>query len=588
MFDSRPDTGEYPRLFFTRADLPALRAKLEHPDCRATWLRLLAACEALLKPDHAPIFPRHIRASHLAFAALMTGRYSTRTGVWHTVMGRNMPRAEERMMPQIFADNGYATAIFGKWHLGDNFPFRPQDRGFQEVLIHGGGGVGQIPDYWGNDYVDDTYLHNARPQKFTGYCTDVFFGEATRFIEAHRHQPFFVYLPTNAPHAPYRVPDVWSAPYKSQVGGDAELAMFYGMIANIDHNVGQLRRRLDELGLADNTLLIFMTDNGTARGATFTDNRGNDGKLISGYSAGMRGRKGSPYEGGHRVPCFLRWPAGKLTGGRDVGGLAAHLDLLPTLIDLCRLEEPKRIDFDGISLRGALAGTAAIPADRILLAHHQELPEPEKHRFASVMQGAWRLILRNDLGEGAKPAVELYRLTDDPGQTRNIAAEHRAIATRLRHAYDKLWDEFAANFDQPAEIVIGHDGQNPVELTCFEWHSSQQWHQTAVMRGLPTNGYWAIRVDRAGKYELALRRWPPEADAPITAAIAGGRAIPADQARLRVGPFDEQRPVGPTTRAVVFNLSLPAGPTRLETWFTAGDRDSRGAYYVTVRRLEAK
>jgi len=520
-------------------------------------------------------------------AALMTGRYSTRTGVWHTVMGRNMPRQEERMMPQLFVDSGYATAIFGKWHLGDNFPFRPEDRGFQEVLIHGGGGIGQIPDYWGNDYFDDTYFHNGEPQKFTGYCTDVFFDEAARFIEANRDRPFFVYLPTNAPHSPFRVPAEWSEPYKSQVDGDADLATFYGMIANIDHNMGRLRRRIDELGLAHNTLLIFMTDNGTSRGATFSDARGNDGKLISGYNAGLRGRKGSPYEGGHRVPCFMHWPAGKLTGGRDVDGLAAHLDLLPTLIDLCRLKNPDRIDFDGISLRGALAGTAKLPADRILLAHHQELPSPEKHRFASVMQGPWRLILRNDLEGMAKPAVELYRLTDDPSQTRNIAAMHEGITKRLSRAYDKLWGEFAAKFEEPAEIVIGNELQNPVELTCFEWHSSQQWGQTAILRGLPTNGYWTIRVDRAGKYEFTLRRWPPELDEPITGATGGGRAIPADQARIRIGQFEEQRSVGSTTRAVVFSTDLPVGSTRLETWLTSGEQDSRGAYYVTVKYFGA-
>jgi hypothetical protein len=287
------------------------------------------------------------------------------------------------------------------------------------------------------------------------------------------------------------------------------------------------------------------------------------------------------------VPCFLYWPAGKLTGGRDVGGLVAHLDLLPTLIDLCRLEEPGQIRFDGIILRGALAGTETVPADRILLAHHQELADPEKYRFASVMQGAWRLILRNDRSDGPKPAVELYKITDDPGQTRNIAAQHQEIAHRLRRAYDKLWDEFAAKFEQPAEIVIGNRGENPVELTCYDWHSSQQWGQAAILRGTPTNGYWAIRVERAGKYEVTLRRWPPEANQPITAAIDGGRAIPAAMARLRVGALDEQRPVGPTNRAVVFNVSLPAGSARLETWFTAGDQEPRGAYYVTVRHLGA-
>lgn len=517
-------------------------------------------------------------------AALMTGRYSMRTGVWHTVMGRHMPRAEERMMPQVFADNGYATAMFGKWHLGDNFPFRPQDRGFGEVLMHGGGGIGQIPDAWDNDYFDDTYLHNGRPEKFSGYCTDVFFREATRYIESHREQPFFVYLATNAPHSPYRVAKQWSEPYESQVGDDAELARFYGMIANLDDNIGRLRQRLAEFELADNTLLIFMTDNGTARGATFTDNRGNDGKLTSGYNARMRGRKGSPYEGGHHVPCFLHWPQGKLIGGRDIAGLAAHFDLLPTLISLCGLKQPAPVQYDGIDLKDSLTGKAAIPAQRLLIAHHQEVPYPQRYRFACVMQGSWRLILRNDLAE--QPTSELYRLTGDPTEQSNVVREQAAVAARLQAAYDTWWDTLAADFDQPAEIVIGDDRQNPTELTCFEWHSSQQWQQSAVKSGFAGNGFWALHVARAGKYQISLRRWPAELDLPITAAVTGGQAIHADTARLRVAGFDESRPITPETRAVVFQAPLPSGSTRLETWLTSSDGQSRGAYYVTVKRLD--
>jgi arylsulfatase A-like enzyme len=523
----------------------------------------------------------------------MTGRYATRVGVWHTVMGRHMPRADERMMPQIFAENGYATAIFGKWHLGDNFPFRPQDRGFAEALVHGGGGVGQIPDHWGNDYFDDTYLHNGRPEKFTGYCTDVFFREAARFIEANRAKPFFVYLPTNAPHSPYRVADEWSAPYAAAVGDDAELAKFYGLIANLDDNVGRLRRRLEELGLAENTLLIFATDNGTARGATFADYRGNDGRLISGFNAGMRGRKGSPYEGGHRVPCFLHWPAGGLTGGRDVQGLSAHLDLLPTLIDLCGLEEREtahreRFPYDGISLRGALRGEAPIPSDRVLIAHHQELPDPELYRFASVMQGRYRLILRNDLEGGEKPAAELYDLSRDAGQAENAAARHPQVVARLRRVYDAWWDGISPGFGTPAEIVIGDERQNPASLTCFEWHSSQQWGQSAVQRGFEGNGYWAIRVAQSGTYQITLRRWPEEVDQPITAAVDGRGAIAAETARLRVGEFDATKSVTREARAVQFDVVLPAGSTRLETWLTAADGASRGAYYVSVRREKSR
>ena len=466
---------------------------------------------------------------------------------------------------------------------GRQLPFRPRDRGFQEALIHGGGGVGQIPDYWGNDYFDDTYSRDGRPEKFSGYCTDVFFREATRFIESHRDRPFFVELATNAPHDPYRVADEWREPYASKVDGDAELATFYGMIANIDDNVGRLRRRLEELGLADDTLLIFLTDNGTARGATSPTLRGNDGKLVSGYNAGMRGRKGSPYEGGHRVPCFLHWPAGKLTGGRDVDGLSAHLDLLPTLIDLCGLGASPRVAFDGISLLDALTGRAPIPADRVLIAHHQELPDPERYRFAGVMQGPWRLVLRNDLAGGEEPASELYHLAEDPGQNTPIGGKHPEVAARLRRAYDAWWDDLAGGFDRPAEIVVGDDRQDPTELTCFEWHSSRQWSQSAISRGFDGNGYWAIRVARPGRYEITLRRWPVEVDAPITASVGGGRAIAADEARLRVGAFDERRPVTREARTVVFTASLPAGSTRLETWFTAADGQSRGAYYVTVR-----
>jgi arylsulfatase A-like enzyme len=517
-------------------------------------------------------------------SALMTGRYSTRVGVWHTVMGRHMPRAEERMMPQVFADNGYATAIFGKWHLGDNFPFRPQDRGFQEVLIHGGGGVGQIPDYWGNSYFDDTYFHNGRPEKFRGYCTDVFFHQATQFIESHRDKPFFVYLAPNAPHAPYRVADKWKAPYVGKAA-DAELASFYGMIANIDDNVGRLRARLAELGLADNTLFIFMTDNGSARGAKFTDNRGNDNRLISGYNAGMRGIKGSPYEGGHRVPCFWHWPEGKLTGGRDVNGLAAHLDLLPTLIDLCQLKQSTAVAYDGRSLRHALNGESPIDPERIVIAHHQEVPDPEKYRFASVMQGDWRLILRNDLPKGEKPAVELYRLTDDPGQKNNIVANRPNLAAELRREYESWWDELSRDFDRPAEIIVGDARQNPSELTCFEWHSSQQWWQPAVERGFDGNGHWAIRVAQAGKNEITLRRWPAEVDAPITAQVKAGKAIKADKARLRIGAFEGEQPITAETRAVTFTVPLPAGSTQLQTWLTAADGTSHGAYYVSVRHL---
>ena len=517
-------------------------------------------------------------------AALMTGRYSTRTGVWHTVMGRHMPRPDEVMMPRVFADSGYRTAIFGKWHLGDSYPYRPQDRGFQEVLVHGGGGVGQIPDYWGNDYFDDTYFHNGRPRKFERYCTDVFFREAIRFITANRARPFFVYLTTNAPHGPYRVAEKYSHLYDDKVGDDAELAKFYGMIANIDDNVGRLLGRLKELELNDNTIVIFMTDNGTARGATFTDYRGNEGKLLSGYNAGMRGRKGSPYEGGHRVPCFIRWPAGGLSGGKNLDQLTAHLDLLPTLIDLCQLKRPASVRFDGVSLARLLSGKTKQWPQRTLFAHHQELPVPKKHRFGCVMSGNWRLIARNDLKP--TPRLELYDIADDPGQKTDLSDRHPEIAKRLRAAYDDWWNGLAEEFDNYSEIILGDNRQNPTRLTCFEWHSSQRWQQQNVRSASVDNGFWAVEVARAGRYEISLRRWPEEVDAPITAAVDGGKPIKAVKAKIRIGKVEATQPIPANASALKFSVRLELGKTRLQTWLIDANGKSRGAYYAKVERVD--
>ncbi len=267
-------------------------------------------------------------------SALMSGRYSTKTGVWHTIAGRSLMSAKEVTLAEIFRASGYRTAMFGKWHLGDAYPLRPQDQGFEHTFCHGGGGVGQTPDYWGNDYFDDHYFRDGVPISCDGYCTDVWFDAARTFVKEHQHEPFFVYLATNAPHGPYRVADVYRQPYTS-AGSPTD--RFFGMIANLDENVGRLVADLDQLGLRANTLFIFMTDNGTAQGEQV-------------FNAGMRGKKGSEYEGGHRVPCFWLWPGGGIGGGRDVSQLTAHIDLRPTLVDMLDLQEPPGPASDGTSL----------------------------------------------------------------------------------------------------------------------------------------------------------------------------------------------------------------------------------------------
>ncbi|MXX02485.1 MAG: sulfatase-like hydrolase/transferase, partial [Gemmatimonadetes bacterium] len=214
--------------------------------------------------------------------ALMTGRRPVRNGAWATCWGRSILRKSETTMADVFGAAGYRTAMFGKWHLGDNYPYRPQDRGFQHVVAHKGGGVGQTPDFWGNNYFDDTYFHNGAPVEHAGYCTDVWFDEAIRFIEgcaggqsatgeAGSDAPFFVYLSTNAPHTPYLVSEEYARPYHGNP--DVPEPEFCGMIANIDENFGRLRRRLAELDLEENTILIFMTDNGSSGGSELDENQ---------------------------------------------------------------------------------------------------------------------------------------------------------------------------------------------------------------------------------------------------------------------------------------------------------------------------
>lgn len=242
-------------------------------------------------------------------------------------MCASMLNKGETTIANVFQENGYKTAMFGKWHLGDNSPFHPQERGFDEAFYHGGGGIGQTPDYCNNDYFDDSYFRNGVPEKKKGYCTDVWFNEALSFIEAKKDEPFFCYLSLNAPHGPYNVPEEYYNLYKDETRIDETQKRFYGMITNIDDNFSKLLKKLETLGIAKNTIVVFTTDNGTAAGYHVNNKTGQE----SGYNAGMRGTKGSEYDGGHRVPFIIRWPDGGLTGGKSLNSLVAHVDMLPTL-----------------------------------------------------------------------------------------------------------------------------------------------------------------------------------------------------------------------------------------------------------------
>ena len=499
-------------------------------------------------------------------SALMSGRYSTRTGVWHTIMGRSLMSPREVTPAELFKAGGYRTGMFGKWHLGDNFPCRPQDQGFHEAFYHGGGGVGQGPDYWGNDYFDDTYFRNGTPEKVTGYCTDVWFRDALRFIEENRHRPFFVYLSTNAPHGPYLVDEKYWKPYAAK-GVPESMARFYGMITNIDENMGELTSKLEAWGLEENTILIFMTDNGSSAGA---GRRRKEPGTWGGFNAGMRAGKGSEYDGGHRVPLFVRWPKGKIGGGRDVEQLTAHVDVLPTLAELCGLKRPDGPTLDGKSLAPLLRGDGGTWPERTLFVHSQRIPYPEKWRKCAVMTERWRLV------NGA----ELYDIQADPGQKDDVAGEHPEVVQRLRAAYEGWWKSLSVVFDDFVSIGIGSDAEPVTRLVPHDWHPPAQaqspWNQGHIRSGLVANGFWVIDVTRPGKYQFELRRWPDHVD----------QSIEATHARLKIADVDVSQPVPAGATKTTFTVGLQPGKTRLRTWLTTPDGKERGAYFVYIRRVE--
>ena len=445
-------------------------------------------------------------------AGLLTGHYANSTGVWHTIGGRSLLREAEVTLADTLRAAGYRTAIFGKWHLGDNPPYRPGDRGFDECVTHGGGGIGQTPDAWGNDYFDDVYSVNGQPRRFAGYCTDVWFAEARAFLTrmAGARQPFFCYLAPNAPHSPFNVPPPYAAPYRSLMS--ARRANFYGMIANLDENFARLRATLRELALEEDTILIFMTDNGTAAGARFDA----AGFLREGYNAGLRGGKGSPYDGGHRVPFFLRYPRGALCGGRDTDTLCAHIDVMPTLLELCNVPTPRALSWHGRSLVPILRDAAAAWPERALVTDSQRLTEPVKWRQSAVMSDRWRLI------DGAK----LYDIRADREQRRDLAAQHPTEVARLRAAYEEWWAIVSEQAARNVPIALGDEVATT--LSAHDWRNEASdcpWHQGHIRAGHRCEGYWEVRVLRAGRYQFALRRWPEDAGHPLLTAAKGRLAL---------------------------------------------------------------
>lgn len=505
-------------------------------------------------------------------AALMTGRYSVRVGAWAVTEGRQLLNADETTMADVFAASGYRTGMFGKWHIGDPYPYAPRYRGFQDTVHHLAGGVDEIGNPVGNDYFDDTYYRNGKPEKFEGYCTDVFFDETLRFIRegeaAGFNQPFFVYLPLNAMHGPFTVDPSYSDPFLEK-GLPESRSIFFGMIQNFDENLGRLLDSLDQWEIEDDTIVIFMGDNGTAGGV--------DSKTMEGFNAGMRGKKGSTYEGGHRVACFARWP-GVLEAGKRIDRLTAHLDWLPTLIDLCELDTPPDVAFDGQSIRPLLMGDGDNWRERTLFVDRQadqlELWNPSvnpkaKYPSRAVLTERWRLV-----------NAELYDIRADPSQTKNVASQYPEIMDTLSVKYADHFEDVTSHGGKLTPFIVGAPEENPTRFTTRDWHHTEGgviWKMSLVEDdNLFVNGYWALDAQSAGRYELRISRYPRDKE----------KAMGAVEARIRIGDTSESLTLKPNETFATFQVQLERGPTILQTWLTDGKtKNQRGAYYVEVKRL---
>lgn len=502
-------------------------------------------------------------------SSLLTGRYNYRTGIVDTYLGRSMMRPDETTIAEVLAPAGYRTGIFGKWHLGDDVPMRPIDQGFQRELVIKGGGIGQPSDPPGGEhYLDPILQDNGHARKFQGYCSDIYTSAAIDFIKDSDDRPFFTYLAFNCPHEPLEAPAAELESYKDvdlstsafpQLGHPIpetarspveKIARVYAMVTNIDTNVGRLLRALDDRGIARDTIVIFLSDNGPQRFR---------------FNGGLRGAKGSTYDGGIRVPFLVRWP-GHLPPGRVVDRLAAHIDVFPTLLDACGVPVPAGLRIDGKSLMPLLRGDPNVDwPDRTLFFQWHRGDAPELGRAFGARNQRYKLVRRESPPPGKKlPPLELYDLEADPYEEHNIAAEKHDLVDRMYAEYVAWFKDVTARGFDPVRIDVGGPLENPTTLTRQDWRGPRAGWKINDL------GHWEIRVVRPGRYRVDLRLAP--------------RRFPTI-AHVKLGEVERSISLEPGATACSFTeVEWPAGPGRLETW-VEGNRNTAGPLDVTILRL---
>jgi arylsulfatase len=506
---------------------------------------------------------------------LLTGLAALRNGATSVTAGRTFLRPGIPTLADVFTKAGYKTGLFGKWHLGDSYPHRPIDKGFHESVYHlGWGQLTSTPEFdW--PLIDGRYFHNGAEKRFKGHCTDFWFDSAMAWMKERKAkgEPFVCYIPTNAPHGPHVELPEFVKPYQGKGP-----AAFFGMIAHVDKRFGDLEKFLAGEKLKDDTIVIFMTDNGGTAG-------------VATHNAGLRAGKTTYYDGGHRVPCWVRWPNGKLGEPRDITVPTQNTDLLPTLCELCGVPEPKWDAKDepyrGVSLAGLLRGARKELPDRKLVVQYGQIPK----KFDScVIWGKWRLVK----GE------ELYDTDADRAQATNLAGKHPDVVKAMRDHYEAWWKGLEPTLNDFVPISIGAKQQPVVELTSGDWEGIYADNSGFVREavGGPTGGHWHILVEEAGTYEFTLRRWPEQTKAALGDKYEPSAKSPANKAKLVTRDFPTvavakldisgakaETKADPKATGATLRVELPAGKTTLKAWFTDADgKDLCGAFFVTVVR----
>ena len=502
-------------------------------------------------------------------AAVLTGRYPYRTGVTAVTQVDHFMNTSEETLAEILQDNGYRTGIFGKWHLGDNAPMRPTDQGFQEALVHKGGGIGQAAGPAGNTYFDPILEHNNVSKKFEGYCDDIFTNAALDFIGQKDKKPFLAYLATNLPHFPLQVPDERAEPYRKK-GLHEDNALTYGMIDNIDYNVGRVLEKLKELGIEENTIVIFLSDNGPRNRRTKND-------VYPGrWTANLRGTKTSVYECGIRVPFFVKWP-GHIQPDQTKKTMGTVIDILPTILDACNIQAPENIKIDGKSLLPLWTGKKTSFENSLFFTQMHYGPTPFKYMHFAVRTQKYKLISPHDFPHGIlyQPKdeelqevlanLELYNVEEDPSERINLAKDHPDVVEDLLAKYENWFDEVTEERDAKGiqRIYLGTPQQPEVNLSRFDWGGPRVISKNEL-------GHWRVTTE-SGLYTISLDLPEVNEDG---------------MAHIKYNRLHLTKPIVKGQRNVVFtNVSLPKGEGNFHAYFKIG-RLATGPLFVDVKRLK--